>query len=592
MSYSEDVIMDVRQGNDIVDVVGEYVKLTRKGANYFGLCPFHNEKTSSFSVNREKQIFHCFGCGVGGGVFKFIELQERLSFPEALEFLAKRINYTLPEQSNSKEDAQKKEIREQLWEIHKSAARYFYECLNGDMGKPAIDYLKMRGITKAMRTKFGIGYAPDSWNGLYDHLTEKGFSQEMIAKSGLAKQGSSGKFYDRFRSRVIFPIIDAYGHVIAFGGRRLDDSKKDEAKYLNSPDTEIFSKSYNPYNINLAKQNNPEEFILVEGYMDVISLYQAGFKNAIAACGTAFNEKHAGVIKRYTHNVIALFDSDTAGENAALKAIPVLKKAGIKMKILQVPNAKDPDEYIKNFGAEAFAKLLKTAVNPTIFRINVLKKQLSPDDPDDVITFSQKVVEILSEVDNLSEIDVYINSAVKDIPVSPEALRADIRRIKGITDTDVKNSGELGRKVKNVVTSNAVEEAKSTLINLLANDKGLSARIAPVFDKKEFADELYIKIYDIIERLHAQDKPAAEADVLALLDLEDEKDSKRASFIFMGQLPCSTADQRRTALTGSIKRIKEHYIDLLMAETNDDELVMKLINDKKNIDNSLKVLTI
>ena len=235
---------------------------------------------------------------------------------------------------------------------------------------------------------------------------------------------------------------------------------------------------------------------------------------------------------------------------------------------------------------------MKAAVNPTIFRINVLKKQLSPDDPDDVITFSQKVVEILSEVDNLSEIDVYINSAVKDIPVSPEALRADIRRIKGITDTDVKNSGELGRKVKNVVTSNAVEEAKSTLINLLANDKGLSARIAPVFDKKEFADELYIKIYDIIERLHAQDKPAAEADVLALLDLEDEKDSKRASFIFLGQLPCSTADQRRTALTGSIKRIKEHYIDLLMAETNDDELVMKLINDKKNIDNSLKALTI
>ncbi|MBQ9604939.1 MAG: DNA primase, partial [Firmicutes bacterium] len=517
--------------------------------------------------------------------------KESLSFPEAIEFLANRINYKLPEQTSSRDEALKKEIREQLWEIHKAAARYFYDCLNGDMGKPAMDYLKMRGITKAARTKFGIGYAPDSWDGLYNHLTEKGFSQEMIAKSGLAKQGSSGKYYDRFRNRVIFPIIDAFGHVIAFGGRRLTENKE-EAKYLNSPDTDIFSKSYNPYNLNLAKLSRADEFILVEGYMDVISLYQAGFTNAIAACGTAFNEKHAGVIKRYTRNIIALFDSDEAGENAALKAIPVLKKAGIKMKILQVPNAKDPDEYIKNFGAEAFAKLLKTAVNPTIFRINVLKKQFSPDDPDDVITFSQKVVDILAETDNMSEIDVYINTALKDIPVSPEALRADIRRIKGITEDDPANGKELGRRVKNVVTSNAVEEAKSGLISLLADDKTLMHRIAPVFDKKEFADELYIKIYDVIERLHAQDKPAAEADVLALLELDGEKDAKRASLIFMSQLPCTTPEQRRTALIGDIKKIKEHYIDLLMSETDDDEQVMKLINEKKNIDNTLKALTL
>ena len=591
MRYSDDVIMDVRQANDIVDVIGEYVILKKKGTNYFGLCPFHGEKTPSFSVNREKQIFHCFGCGVGGGVFKFIELQESLSFTESLEFLANRINYKLPDKIVSQDDLIRQETKEKLWELHKAAARFFYECLVSDLGKPATDYLNMRGVSNAARIKFGIGYAPDSWNSLNDHLLKEGFPQELIAQSGLVKQGSSGKYYDRFRNRVMFPIIDISGHVIAFGGRRLSENKE-EAKYLNSPDTEIFSKSYNPYNLNLARQGHPDEFILVEGYMDVISLYQAGFKNAIAACGTAFNEKHAGVIKRFTHNIIALFDSDNAGENAALKAIPVLKNAGINMKILQVPNAKDPDEYINNFGAEAFGKLIKTAVNPMLFRINVLKKQLVPDNPDSVILFTQKVTEILSETDNLSELDIYINTAIKDTPVSAESLRSDIRRIKGMTDDPSDNSRTYARQYKNTAASGAVEEAKSTLINIIANDKLLFQRLDGVFSKEEFDDDMYVRLFDIVERAHKKDAPITAADLLTLLEPENPEYVKRAEAVLWSQLPYTNAEQRHSALLSAVKIIKTAHVDSLMRKTEDDELMSKLIDEKRNIENSLKALTI
>ncbi len=589
MFYSEEVLADVRMGNDIVDVIGEYVKLKKSGANYFGLCPFHNEKTPSFSVSPEKQIYRCFGCGAGGNVFRFIEQKENLTFPETVEYLAKRINYALPE-NNSKADVYKREIKQQLWDIHKEAARFYYECLNADMGAEARAYLDKRGVQPNIRKKFGLGYSPNEWNKLNEHLLELGFDQEMILKSGLVNGSNSGRYYDKFRNRLMFPIIDVYGHIIGFGGRQLRDNKE-EAKYLNSPDTEIFNKSFNPYNLNFARQANRREFILVEGYMDVISLYQAGFKNAIAALGTAFNQNHASVIKKYTQNIIVLFDSDDAGENAVLRALPVLREAGISARVLQVKNAKDPDEFIKAYGAEAFAKLLSTAMNSTMFRIENVKKKYSLDNIDDKIALTNDIVEILAQTENPLELELYIRDVSEQIGVSAEAIMGEVNRIRGAVGASPKgNSSGLGRKVKNTQVDNALEDAKSGLISLIAEDKNLFDSVARVFDKKEFLDELYIKLYDIVEKLHGQGGPIQAADIVTYLNGETDEMQSRAARILMAQLPYESDEQRRRALADDLRVIKYNYIDCIMDEIDDDEQVSRLVQQKKNVENIIKSL--
>lgn len=589
MFYSEDVLAEVRMGNDIVDVIGEYVKLKKSGANYFGLCPFHNEKTPSFSVSPEKQIYRCFGCGAGGNVFRFIEQKENLTFPETVEYLAKRINYTLPE-NNSKADAYRREIKQQLWDIHKSAARFYYECLNADMGAEARAYLDKRGVQPNIRKKFGLGYSPDSWQSLNEHLLNEGFEQDMILKSGLVNGSNSGRYYDKFRNRLMFPIIDVYGHIIGFGGRQLRDNKE-EAKYLNSPDTEIFNKSFNPYNLNYAKLSNKREFILVEGYMDVISLYQAGFTNAVAALGTAFNQNHASVLHRYTQNIIVLFDSDSAGENAALRALPVLREEGIAARVLQVRDAKDPDEYIKSYGAEAFAKLLQTAVNSTMFRIEHEKKKYSLDNIDDKIALTNDIVAILAETENPLELDLYIRDVSKQIGVSPEAILSEVNRIQGYKKQMPSGSGNgLGKSVKNVQVDNALEDAKSGVISIVAYDKNLFESVERIFDKKEFLDELYIKLYSVIEKLHEQNIPAQAADIVTCLNGETSELQSRAASILMAQLSYDSDEERRRALSDDLKVIKLNYIDKMMDEAENDEEVQRLLQQKKNVENIIKSL--
>lgn len=588
MYYTEDVLAEVRERNDIVDVIGEYVKLKKSGANYFGLCPFHNEKTASFSVSAEKQIYRCFGCGAGGNVFRFIEQKEGLTFPEAVEYLAKRANYQLPVK-DSKAEAYKRGIKQRLWDIHKIAARFFYECLNADMGAGARAYLDKRGVQPNIRKKFGLGYAPDSWTALNERLLSEGFDQEIILKSGLVSSGN-GRYYAKFRNRLMFPIIDVYGHIIAFGGRQLSDSVK-EQKYLNSPDTEIYSKSYHPYNLNFARHANKREMILVEGYMDAISLYQAGFKNVVAALGTAFNINSAAAIKRYTNNIIVLFDSDDAGERAVLRALPILREAGIAAKVLQVKNAKDPDEFIKSYGAEAFEKLFPTAVNGTIFCIEHEKKKYSLDNIDDKIAFINAVVGILAQVENPLELDLYIRNISKEIGVSPDAILSEVRRIQGhkrdVTKTDPNG---LSESVKKTEVDSALEDAKSGLICLAASDKRLFEDIERVFDKKEFLDELYEKLYDIVKKLHAQGGPVRPADIITCLNTETDEVQSRAACILMAQLPYESDEQRKRALAGDLRVIKINYIDRMMDEETDDEQVLRLVQQKKNVENIIKSL--
>ncbi|MBR6400926.1 MAG: DNA primase [Firmicutes bacterium] len=585
MFYSDEVLMDVRLGNDIVDVISEYVKLKKSGANYFGLCPFHNEKTASFSVNPEKQIYRCFGCGAGGNVFKFIQQKENLSFPESVEYLAKRINYQLPQKQT---DEGKRRLKQQLYDIHKTAARFYYDCLNADMGRAASKYLDKRGIEPGIRKKFGLGYSPDSWSMLYDHLLEKGFDTESILKSGLVNAGKSGKYYDNFRNRLMFPIIDVYGNIIAFGARKLREEDYG-GKYLNSSDTEIFNKGYNLYNINYARLARKNELIIVEGYMDVITMYQAGFKNVIAALGTAFTRNQAAAIGRFAKNVTVLFDSDEAGVSAVLRALPVLRDAGISAKVLQVRDAKDPDEYIKSYGAEAFAKLMSTSsVNATIFRIETEKKKFDLGDTDGKIAFTNAAVHILAETENPVELDIYIKRIAEDMGISREALLKEVNRVQGV-ENDKKENVELSRRVKSVQANNALDEAKSGLLNIVASDKKMYERVERVFDKKEFADELYIRLYEIIGTMHSQNRPVHEADVVTYLEDASDDLQSQAARIFMTQLSCDTDEQRYRALADDLKIIKNSYIDKLMEEADDDQF-LQLVQQKKNVDNIIKGL--
>ncbi|MBR6323135.1 MAG: DNA primase, partial [Lachnospiraceae bacterium] len=359
MYYSDEIIEEVRARNPIVDVIGSYVHLQKKGANYFGLCPFHSEKSPSFSVSPSKQMYHCFGCGVGGNVLTFIMDYENFSFQEAMQMLAERAGIELPKQETTAEMRREADERQILLKIHKDAATFYYRTLKTPQGKPGYDYLKRRGVSDDMIRTFGLGYAGTHPAMLYRYLKEQGYSDRQLKDSGLVSIREKGTG-DRFWNRVMFPIMDANNRVIAFGGRVMGDG---EPKYLNSPETKIFDKSRNLYGLNIARRTREKYFLVCEGYMDVISMHQAGFTNAVASLGTAFTTQHGMIMKRYTDEVILCYDNDGAGRKAALRAIPILKEAGLRIKVLSLEPYKDPDEFIKNLGSDEFKKRIDAAVN-------------------------------------------------------------------------------------------------------------------------------------------------------------------------------------------------------------------------------------
>ncbi len=363
MAFSDDFIQEVAERNPIEDVVGEYVPLTkRSGQNLFGLCPFHSEKTPSFSVSPSKGIYHCFGCGKGGSVFNFIMDMEHLSFPESVEFLARRAGMAIPEDGRQHDSGR----RERLLKLNREAARFFYDQLSTAEGAKAIEYMRIRRISRRVATNFGLGYAPDSWEGLTHEMKSRGYSERDLVDAGLAKRGKRGGVYDAFRGRLMFPVIDVRGNVVAFSGRVLGDG---EPKYLNSPDTPVFSKSHNLFGLNLAKKSKAGYIILVEGNVDVVSLHQAGFDSAVASLGTALTSEQAGLISRFVKQVVICYDADSAGKKAAQRAIPMLERVGLAVKVVTVPGAKDPDEFIKAKGAEAFRALIDDSENGMEYRL-------------------------------------------------------------------------------------------------------------------------------------------------------------------------------------------------------------------------------
>lgn len=423
MAFPPAFIDDLISRNPIEEVVGEYVSLTRKGGNLFGLCPFHGEKTASFSVAPEKQIYYCFGCHRGGGVINFIMEQENLSYPDAVRHLAKRVGLEVPEDEAYRS---RYKAQERLWNLSKEAARYFHSQLMGEAGAEARAYLVKRGMSSKIVTKFGLGFAPQGWSNLIDAMRAKGYTKEELLEAGLvSKSEQKGSIYDRFRNRLMFPIIDLRGNVIGFGGRVMDDSTP---KYLNSPETSIFNKRKNLFALNLAKKSKQEYIILTEGYMDAITLYQYGFDCAVASLGTALTQEHAAMLAKYTNQVVLTYDADQAGQNATKRAIPLLEKTGLKVRVLRMQGAKDPDEFLKKYGADRFKLLLEQSANHIEYRLTSLQHKYDLHVDDQRIAFLHEAADLVASLNSAVEREVYGTRAAEAAGITAEAMKLEIKK--------------------------------------------------------------------------------------------------------------------------------------------------------------------
>lgn len=422
MAIPERFVDELIGRTDIVDLVSEYVRLNKKGRNYWGLCPFHSEKTPSFSVSADKQIYKCFGCGKGGGAINFVMEVDNLPFIDAVKVLAKRANMEVPETGTS---PGMRERRQKLLEINKQAARVFHRWLYQQEGAEGLAYLQRRGLSKATLTNFGLGFAPNRWDGLINALAEQGYDKRDLLEAGLAVSNKDGRIYDRFRNRVMFPIIDVRGDVIGFGGRVMDDSTP---KYLNSPDTPVYNKSRNVFALNISKKSKAGRVILTEGYMDTISLHQAGFDSAVASLGTSLTAEHAQLLSRYFQHAVIAYDGDGAGVSAAQRAIPLLEKAGLSVKVLRMRGAKDPDEFIKKFGRDAFAKLLDESENHIDYRLEQIRRKYTLEDDTQKVEFLRECTGLIASLHSAVEREIYGGHAAQMAGISPEAMAQEVKK--------------------------------------------------------------------------------------------------------------------------------------------------------------------
>ena len=466
--YSDELLDEIKSKNDIVDIVSQYVVLKRSGRNFFGLCPFHKEKSPSFAVSPDKQIFHCFGCGVGGNVFHFISKIENLNFKESVELLAGRAGIELPTSDNVEDDKLAR-LKSRVYEVNSCAAEFYHQNLYKPTAKPAQEYVKKRHLDNKTLKSFKIGYS-GRFDELYKELHSKGFTEEEILASCLVNKNRDGKFIDRFRNRLMFPIFDTHERVIAFGGRVLDDSKP---KYINSPEDIVYSKGRNLFAFNIAKKSNPKSIIMVEGYMDAVSLHQRGIHNAVASLGTALTEAQGRLLRRSCEKVIIGYDADGAGQAATLRGLEILQNLGCDIRILQIEGAKDPDEFVVKYGPEKFQKYVENAISLVEFKVKMLKKDLNLDIVNDKIKFLNEVAKILSKVENNMEREVYIDKISLEYKVSKDAIYAEINKLLYANN---KSEKKLERKIVQVhanVESTSIDEKtkkrESLIIYLLIN---------------------------------------------------------------------------------------------------------------------------
>ena len=586
MRYSDDIIEEVRQKNDIVDVVSQYVKLTRKGSSYFGLCPFHNEKTPSFSVTPGKQMYYCFGCGAGGNVFNFIMEYENYTFGEALKHLADRAGVELPQIEYSKEVREKAQERAELLEINKQAAQYFYYQLRTEKGAQGYQYLTGRGLSEETMRKFGLGYSDKFGGGLYQFLKSKGYSDDRLRESGLFNVDERHGMYDKFWNRVIFPIMDVNNRVIGFGGRVMGDGKP---KYLNSPETKIFDKSRNLYGLNVARTTRRKYLILCEGYMDVISMHQAGFTNAVASLGTALTSGHASLLKRYTQEVLLLYDSDEAGVRAALRAIPILREAGVNSRVVNLRPYKDPDEFIKNLGAEAFEERLEQASDSFMFRVSIAESEFPMEEPQGQNRFFERCAEMLLELKDELERNLYIEAIVKkyrgQYGISVEDLRKRVNTLalKGTPAErriQPKKSQEGAPKKKK---DSASDQAQKLMLTWIVTYPKIFDKVAQYLTPEDFVVPLYREVAQMLfsQREEGEVNPAR-----LLNSFTDSEEQREVASLFNATIHLETPKEQDQAFADTLLRIKTESLAERNRNWNPTDMagLQEIIKAKKELE--------
>lgn len=582
MYYPDELVEEVRAKNDIVDVISGYVRLQKKGSSYFGLCPFHNEKSPSFSVSRQKQMYYCFGCGAGGNVFTFLMEYENYSFLEALKFLADRAGVELPEQDYSQEARKRADTKAILLEINKEAARYFYVQLKQPQGKHALTYLKNRELDEETLKSFGLGYSNKYSDDLYRYLKSKGYKDEHISQAGLITIDERKGVCDKFWNRVMFPIMDVNSRVIGFGGRVMGDGKP---KYLNSPETLIFDKSRNLYGLNRARTSKKPYFLLCEGYMDVISLHKAGFTNAVASLGTALTPGHAALIKRYVSEVYLTYDSDDAGTRAALRALPILRDVGITARILRMEPYKDPDEFIKGLGAEAFEERIRKAQGGFLFSLEMLEKDYDMASPEGKTEFLREAAGRLGEFEEEIERNNYIEATASAYHVSYEDLQKLVAKAaiqKGLA-APVKRPRPTQNRERD--KEDGIQRSQKILLTWLAADENIFRQICKIIRPEDFDEGLYRTVAELLYRQYEEGGPNPAAIMSHFTDEEEHREVARLFHTRIKEI--FTKREQEKALRETARRVKLHSIDKALEKLSptDTEGLQKLMEDRRRLQN-------
>lgn len=577
--YSSEVIEEVVSRNDIVDVISGYIKLKKSGSSYVGLCPFHNEKSPSFSVSGTKQMYHCFGCGVGGNVITFVMEYENYTFPEAVKMLADRVGIALPVMEYSGEDRREWDIKTKLLEINKIAATFYYHQLKSPAGQSGLDYLKKRQLSDKTINTFGLGYAPQLTGDLYRMLKEKGYDDELLKESGLFtyEKGIREKFWNR----VIFPIMDINNKVIGFGGRVMGDGKP---KYLNSPETKLFDKSKNLYGLNVARSSRKNNLIICEGYMDVISMHQAGFNQAVASLGTALTPGHARLMKRYTDNVLITYDSDEAGVKAALRAIPILKEAGLSTKVINMRPYKDPDEFIKALGTEAFQERIDKAENSFMYEIGIIEKNYNRSDPESETAFEREVANKLVQFSEKLERDNYMKAVCRQFMIPEDGMREMVIRIGsqgGIIprQTQPVRRMEPARKKK----EDGIRQAEKILLTWMIEDGDIYDKVSEYIQPDDFIDPLF---KDVASKVYEQYETGSVNPAAIIGSYSDGDMHSEIAAMFSAELSESLSkSEREKTLNDTVLRVKKSSLDYKLEHAADAKTMQDIIGRQMKLNN-------
>lgn len=568
---------EVRQRNDIVDVISSSVNLKRSGSNYLGLCPFHNEKTASFSVSPSKQMYYCFGCGAGGNVFTFLMEYENLTFVEALEELAGRAGMELPTRQDTAEDRKRRDLRDSILEVNKLAANFYYATLKSERGKDGYDYLTGRGLTPDTIRRFGLGFSDRISGELYRYVKSKGYSDQVLKETGLFTYDEKRGAYDKFWNRVMFPILDRNNRVIAFGGRVMGDAKP---KYLNSPETLVFDKSRNLYGLNFIHGKQEDGILICEGYMDVIALHQAGFTNAVASLGTAFTSQHSSLLKRYTDLVYLCYDSDGAGVKAAMRAIPMLREAQIRVKVIDMNPYKDPDEFIKGLSKEAFTERIKTAKTSFFYEVDNVRKEYDMNDPESKTRFMNAIAKKCAAFSNEIERVNYMEAFAREYNVRLE----DFRKLVAYQSAQMVGIDYEKRKVsrREEKKEDGISKTQGIFLTWITNDRTLYEKTKDIIRAEDFVDEPYRQVAEMIYNQYESQGKVEPAVIISRYESKEEQ--SLVAGIFNKEIRALTGDmEQQKAVNEVVRNIKKNSLDYRSRHVTDMTQLQQLIAEKKQL---------